>query len=216
MARVPDLILFCREHGLKILTVAEIIRYRLKRERMIYRVAEGSLKTAYGEFRMIAYESDVNRGESHIALVRGDVEESSDPVLVRVHTRCTAGDLFGAVECDCHEVMQRSLKVIADAGRGAFIYLHNASPGFGVDKSSSPQRLMFHREMRAAEEHEARNQRILRSIGLGGQILSDLKIHKVRLLSNTPMHLPAIDGYEVEIVEQVPVSLEPLLARQSK
>lgn len=205
MARVPDLILFCQEHGLKMLTVAELIRYRLQRERLICRVAEGPLQTVYGEFKMIAYESDMKPGESHLALVYGDIESSDGPVLVRVHTRCTAGDLFGAVECECHEILQRSLKAIAEAGRGALIYLHNTSQGFAVDTSKSPQRLMFHREMRAAEEHEARNQRILRTIGLGGQILSDLKIHRIRLLSNTPMHIPALEGYNIEIVEQIPI-----------
>lgn len=216
MARVPDLIEFCNEHGMKMLTVAELIRYRLQKERSIYRVAESPMRTPYGEFRMIAYESDVNGGESHLALVYGDVGSSEEPVLVRVHTRCSAGDIFGASDCDCYEVLQRSMKAIAEAGRGAVVYLHNTSRGFEIDRSKEPHRIMFHRELRALEEHEARNQRILRSVGLGGQILSDLKIRKIRLLSNTPMHIPALVGFDVEIVEQVPIPSDRILLEKQK
>ena len=107
MARVPDLIEFCKEHGLKMLTVAELIRYRLRNERYIYRVAEGMLPTPYGEFRMIAYESEVDGGESHLALVKGDVCTGDVPVLVRVHSHCLTGDVFGTTLCDCHSVMRR-------------------------------------------------------------------------------------------------------------
>ncbi len=231
MARVPDLIEFCKEHGLKMVTVAELIRYRLQRERFIYRVAEAPMQTPYGEFRMIAYESDVNKGESHLALVFGNievgkveagkvegegVEANDEPVLVRVHTRCTAGDVFGAAECDCHEILQRSLKAIAESGRGALIYLHNTNRGFEIDKSKVPPRIMFHREIRALEEHEERNQRILRSIGLGGQILSDLRIRKIRLLSNTPMHIPALEGFNLEILEQVPIPSDRILLEKKE
>jgi 3,4-dihydroxy 2-butanone 4-phosphate synthase / GTP cyclohydrolase II len=205
MARVPDLIEFCSEHGLRILTVAELIRYRLQHERYIYRVAESVLPTAYGDFRMIAYESEVDGGESHIALVKGDVAAGSEPVLVRVHSRCTEGDIFAASSCDCYSVMQRSLKAIADAGRGALVYLHNTSRGFQIDRSTPDARLVFHRDLRALEQREERNQRILRAVGLGGQILSDLNIRKIRLLSNTPTHIPALEGFNLEIVEQIPI-----------
>jgi 3,4-dihydroxy 2-butanone 4-phosphate synthase / GTP cyclohydrolase II len=208
MARVPDLIAFCAEHGMKMLTVAELIRYRLQNERYIYRVAESILPTEYGDFRMIAYESEVDGGESHLALVMGDVStgaDNTDPVLVRVHTRCTAGDIFGTTLCECHSVMQRSLQAIAEAGRGALVYLHNTSRGFEIDRREAQARLMFHTELRAFEAHEARHQRTLRSVGLGGQILSDLNIRKIRLLSNTPTHVPALQGFDLEIVEQVPI-----------
>jgi 3,4-dihydroxy 2-butanone 4-phosphate synthase / GTP cyclohydrolase II len=210
MARVPDLQKFCAEHGLKMLTVAELIRYRLQNERYIFRVAESMLPTPYGEFRVIAYESEVNGGESHLALVKGNVGESDEPVLVRVHSHCLAGDIFAASTCDCHRLVQQSLRLIAEAGRGALVYLHNTSRGFDLDRSVEPHRILFHREMRAVEDDK--HQRILRQVGLGGQILADLGIHKIRLLSNTPTHVPALQGFNVEIVEQVPIPGEPAAA----
>jgi 3,4-dihydroxy 2-butanone 4-phosphate synthase/GTP cyclohydrolase II len=207
MARVPDLTEFCNQHGLKMLTVAELIRYRLQHERYIVRVAEGVLPTEWGEFRMIAYESEVHGGESHVALVRGEVSQDTtgEPVLVRVHSHCLAGDVFGTTLCDCQRTMRQSLKAIAEAGRGALIYLHNASRGFDIDRTVEQHRILFHREARARERHEDRHQRILREVGLGGQILADLGIHRIRLLSNTPTHVPALQGFSVEIVEQVPI-----------
>jgi 3,4-dihydroxy 2-butanone 4-phosphate synthase/GTP cyclohydrolase II len=247
MARIPDLIPFCKEHGLRILTVAELIRYRLRHERYIVRVGESLIQTRYGEFRMIAYESEVNGGESHIALVRGDLCEdcpaySAGPaiaavpddmtlaptyevatrppcehaVLVRVHTRCTAGDLFAA-DCHCREVLDQSMRMIAEEGCGVVLYLHNTSRGFEIDLSSVQKnvgepgqldRLILHQELRAREGSLARSGRILRAFGLGGQILSDLGIRRIRLLSNTPMHIPALEGFGLEIVEQVAIPLE--------
>ncbi len=205
MARVPDLVKFCEQHGLKMVTVAELIRYRLQHERYIHRVAESVMPTAHGEFRMIAYESEVEGDESHIALVLGDVS-GDEPVTVRVHTHCLAGDVFSTTLCDCRSVVQNSLRIIAEEGRGALVYLHNGTKGFGVDKSVSPARVLFHREQRAREGHDERTHRTLRQVGLGGQILSDLGIHKIRLLSNTPTHVPALHGFGIEIVEQVPVT----------
>jgi 3,4-dihydroxy 2-butanone 4-phosphate synthase/GTP cyclohydrolase II len=208
MARVPDLIEFCKTHGLKMLTVAELIRYRLQHERYIHRVAESMLPTPFGDFRMIAYESEVEGGESHIALVRGDVAQAEEPVLVRVHSHCLAGDVFGTTLCDCREVLRNSLRMIAEDGRGALIYLHSASKGFGIDRSTPQHRLIFHRDLREREGHAERHQRTLRQVGLGGQILSDLQIRKIRLLSNTPTHVPALQGFNVEIVERVPIGTE--------
>ncbi|HWT66713.1 MAG TPA: 3,4-dihydroxy-2-butanone-4-phosphate synthase [Terracidiphilus sp.] len=246
MARIPDLIPFCREHNMKILTVAELIRYRLRHERYIVRAGETLINTKYGEFRMIAYESEVTGGESHIALVRGDLcpgcpafhEGSASlpgmltpartpcphAVLTRVHTRCTAGDLFAA-DCNCREVLDQSLRMIAEEGCGVLLYLHNTSRGFEVEqthaekaafdatgtglpvtKATEPSaRLVLHQELRAREGAQDRHGRILRAIGLGGQILSDLGIQRIRLLSNTPMHVPALEGFGLEIVEQVPI-----------
>jgi 3,4-dihydroxy 2-butanone 4-phosphate synthase/GTP cyclohydrolase II len=217
MARVPDLIQFCMLHGLKMLTVAELIRYRLQHERYIYRVAESTLPTPYGDFRMIAYDSEVNGGESHLALVRGDVSTGDEPVLVRVHSRCTAGDVFGTTDCECQQLIQRSLKAIAHAERGALVYLHNTSRGFGIDRTIMPHRLIFHAESRAREAREERHQRILRQVGLGGQILADLHIRKIRLLSNTPTHVPALQGFNLEIVEQIPIPEDtPVAAKAGK
>ena len=250
MARIPDLIPFCAEHNLRILTVAELIRYRLRNERYIVRAGETRLQTKYGEFRMIAYESEVNGGESHIALVRGDLCPScpachegpanvpgdarttrppcSHAVLVRVHTRCTAGDIFAA-DCHCREVLDNSMRMIAQEGCGAILYLHNTSRGFDIDKTASVtspfnpsggtalsdgvsaatgNSLILHQQLRNREGSQARTGRILRAIGLGGQILSDLGIQRIRLLSNTPMHIPALEGFGLEIVEQVPIPVE--------
>jgi 3,4-dihydroxy 2-butanone 4-phosphate synthase/GTP cyclohydrolase II len=247
MARIPDLIPFCSEHGLRILTVAELIRYRLRHERTIVRAGESRIQTRYGEFRMIAYESTVNGSESHIALVKGDrcpdcpafhlgpAATPGEPdgrrqpcphaVLVRVHTRCTAGDLFAA-DCHCREILDESMRRIAEEGCGAVIYLHNTSRGFEIEPTAEPEeaavceagaeavhtppvsgRLLLHQELRAREGQQDRSGRILRDIGLGGQILSDLGIQRIRLLSNTPMHVPALEGFGLEIVEQVPVSI---------
>jgi len=244
MARIPDLIPFCKEHGLRILTVAELIRYRLRHERYIVRAGETRILTRHGEFRMIAYESEVNGGESHIALVRGDLCPSCPAfhdgpgassgrtpcphaVLVRVHTRCTAGDVFSA-DCHCREVLDQSMRMIAEEGCGVILYLHNTSRGFEIEHAPSPEttfdssgaavaeaaheagasRLILHQELRSREGSQARTGRILRAIGLGGQILSDLGIQRIRLLSNTPMHVPALEGFGLEIVEQVPIPVE--------
>ena len=247
MARIPDLISFCHEHGLKILTVAELIRYRLRHERYIVRSGESRIQTRYGEFRMIAYESEVNGGESHIALVRGDLcadcpaflkgpsglpdnpANARPPcphaVLVRVHTRCTAGDVFGA-DCHCREILDQSMRMIAEEGCGAILYLHNTSRGFLIDhtrgdafepggavtpaaaQETDVGRLILHKELRQREGSQDRSGRILRAIGLGGQILSDLGIQRIRLLSNTPMHIPALEGFGLEIVERVPIPVE--------
>lgn len=203
MARVPDLVKFCELHGLKMVTVADLIRYRLQNERYIHRVAESLMPTAHGDFRMIAYESEVEGGESHVALVFGDVT-GEEPVTVRVHTHCLAGDVFSTTLCDCRAMMENSLRLIAEAGRGALVYLHNGTKGFGIDRTTTPSRVAFHRD-RPRERSEDRTQRTLRQVGLGGQILSDLGIHKIRLLTNTPTHVPALQGFGIEIVEQVPV-----------
>ena len=211
MARVPDLIKFCEEHGLKMLTVADLIRYRLQHERYIHRVAEGVMPTAYGEFRMIAYENEVDGGESHIALVLGDV--SGDAVVpVRVHTHCLSGDVFGATGCDCRAVIEGSLRMIAEAGRGALVYLHNGTKGFGISQHDGVGRISLHREARGRERGEDKSHRTLRQVGLGGQILSDLGIHRIQLLTNTPTHVPALQGFGIEIVEQVPVIVRDAVA----
>ncbi len=247
MARIPDLIPFCHEHGLRILTVAELIRYRLRHERYIVRAGESRIQTRYGEFRMIGYESQVNGGESHIALVRGDLcpdcpafhagpagdgvdghggrTTCEQAVLVRVHTRCTAGDVFAA-DCRCREILDQSMRMIAEEGCGVLLYLHNTSRGFTIDQApadkfepggaailaaappSETGRIVLHKELRAREGSQARSGRILRAIGLGGQILSDLGIQRIRLLSNTPMHIPALEGFGLEIVEQVAIPVE--------
>jgi 3,4-dihydroxy 2-butanone 4-phosphate synthase/GTP cyclohydrolase II len=231
MARVPDLVKFCAQHNLKMLTVASLIRYRLQHERYIHRVAEAMLPTQYGDFRMIAYESEVDGAESHVALVYGEPapatgSDADAPMLVRVHTHCLAGDVFNTTLCDCRALVDNSLRMIAQAGRGALVYLHNGTRGFGIDRvtAAAPgasHRILLHHEPRAKDPCEEgaqpahRTQRTLRQIGLGGQILSDLGIGRIRLLTNTPTHVPALQGFGIEIVEQVRISVAGLAALPS-
>ena len=207
MARVPDLLAFCELHGLLMVTVADLIHYRMQHERYVHRLAEGLLPTAHGEFRTIEYESEVEGGQSHVALVMGDLREAAaagEPVLVRMQTHCLAGSVFGSALCDCQRTIDASLAAIAAAGRGALIYLHHTQRGFGLDKSTEPRRMVFHRSgMR--ERSADPEQRVLREVGLGGQILSDLGICRIRLLTNHPTHVPALHGFGMEIVERVPV-----------
>src|ERR1700726_3037438 len=145
MARVPDLVEFCREHQMKMLTVAELIRYRMQHERYVHRVGEALIDTRFGEFRLIAYESEVDGGESHIALVRGDIEHSATPVLVRMHAHCLMGDVFGATVGECHASPEGAFRAIAQEGRGALIYLHQTSKGFSIEKLGDRAALSFHR-----------------------------------------------------------------------
>lgn len=204
MARVPDLVEFCTAHDLKMLTVAELIRYRMQHERYVHRVGEAMIGTSFGEFRLIAYESEVEGGESHIALVRGDIEGGKDPVLVRMHSHCVLGDVFGSTACDCHASIEGSMQAIAREGRGALIYLHQTSKGFSVERIGERGVLMFHRDKRlpSLPESERKTQR---EIGLGAQILSDLNLRRIRLLTNHPRKVPALEGFNIEIVEQVPI-----------
>ena len=200
MARVPDLIEFCRKHEMKMLTVAELIRYRLQNERYVARAGEAMLPTRHGEFRMIAFESQLD-GESHVALVKGDVEHATDPVLVRMHSHCLAGDVFGGTLCDCQQVLDRSLEMIAREGTGALIYLHQTSKGFNVDEA---KRLVFHREA-PAPRSSAHQRKTQRDIGVGAQILSDLNLRSIRLLTNHPKRVAALEGFGISIAGQVPV-----------
>ncbi len=203
MARVPDLIEFCKLHKLKMLTVAELIRYRMAHERFIYRLGESQLQTAHGCFRMLAYGCELD-GESHVALIQGDVEHSDRPVLVRMHRHCMVGDIFGSTECQCGLALRGSLQHIAREGAGALICLHQNSLGFTVDDKS----LSFHRELPtpASLEDQRRGQR---EIGIGAQILLDLNLRRVRLLTNHPRRVLGLEGYGIEIVDRVPIAVEP-------
>jgi 3,4-dihydroxy 2-butanone 4-phosphate synthase/GTP cyclohydrolase II len=215
MARVPDLIAFCHEHGMKMLTVAELIRYRMAHERYVHRVGEALVDTRFGEFRLIAYESEVDGGESHVALIKGempsgDVEgagkKSDAPVLVRMHAHCLMGDVFGSTGCECHATLEGSLQRIAQEGRGALIYLHQTSQGFSKEKIGDRTALTFHRgrKLPSLLDNERQTQR---EIGIGAQILSDLNLRRIRLLTNRPKKVAALEGFGIEIVDQVPVEL---------
>jgi 3,4-dihydroxy 2-butanone 4-phosphate synthase / GTP cyclohydrolase II len=211
MSRTPELTEFCRVHGMKLLTVADLIRYRMQHERYVRRIAESILPTPYGNFRMIAYSSDVDH-ELHVALVRGDVsnDAAGGPPLVRVHSHCLTGDVFGSTACDCRAVIDRSLAAIAQADRGVFVYLHHTGRGFQIDSRESDSaelpRIRFHQ--REELDHDLGRQRLVqRESGIGAQILIDLGLRRIRVLTNHPRKVVALQGYGLEIADQVPLSL---------
>jgi 3,4-dihydroxy 2-butanone 4-phosphate synthase / GTP cyclohydrolase II len=149
----------------------------------------------------------VDGGESHMALVRGDIEHGDEPVLVRMHSHCLMGDVFGSTGCDCHATLEGSMQNIAREGRGAIIYLHQTSKGFSIEQLAERKALTFHREKRlpVLPESERRTQR---EVGIGAQILSDLNLRRIRLLTNHPRKVAGLEGFDIEIVEQIPVALE--------
>jgi 3,4-dihydroxy 2-butanone 4-phosphate synthase/GTP cyclohydrolase II len=186
MARVPHLAEFCALHGLKMISVAELIRYRLETEHFIERRGEGCLETPSGTFKTIQYVSTIDN-EGHLALVRGDVAQKKD-VLVRMHSRCTHGDVFGSIRCDCREMIDASLDRIAEEGAGVFVYLHQTGMG------------NRHHHQQTAPQHES---------GIGAQILADLGLSTIRLLTNHPRKVLGLDAYGIEIVEQIPILKRP-------
>jgi 3,4-dihydroxy 2-butanone 4-phosphate synthase/GTP cyclohydrolase II len=206
MARVPDLIEFCQQHGIIMVTVADLIRYRMKHERYVHRVAEAMVPTPYGDFRMIAYESETGgEGETHVALVKGHVESTDAPVLVRMHSHCLLGDVFGASLCECKQTVERSLEMIAEEGLGALIYLHSTSKGFEIERSGAAPELRFHHEIREEASNLEFKRQTQRQVGIGAQILNDLGLRRLRLLTNHPKRVAGLEGFGIEIVEQVPV-----------
>jgi 3,4-dihydroxy 2-butanone 4-phosphate synthase / GTP cyclohydrolase II len=208
MARVPQLIEFCREHNLKLLTVADLIRYRMQHERYVRRVAETILPTQYGDFRMIAYSSEVDH-DQHIALVRGNLE-GPEPALVRVHSHCLTGDVFGSVACDCSQLVPLSLAAIAKENRGVFLYLHHTGRGYSIDSSSEPGALpQIHFHARGQLDREPARQRLVQhESGIGAQILIDLGLKDIRVLTNHPKKVVALEGYGIRIADQVPLHVE--------
>jgi 3,4-dihydroxy 2-butanone 4-phosphate synthase/GTP cyclohydrolase II len=204
MARVPQLEEFCARHGLKMISVAEIIRYRMKHEKFVRRVAEGSLHNECGEFRMITYTSDLNP-EYHLALVRGNVA-GAERVLVRMHSRCMYGDVFGSSECDCHRLVRDSLRQIAEEGAGVLVYLHGTGPGFRIehDAQTGPHMVSHSRDF-MHYKGDAGQRQLQHEHGLGAQILSDLGLHTIRLLTNHPRKIVALEGFGIEVVDQVPI-----------
>jgi 3,4-dihydroxy 2-butanone 4-phosphate synthase/GTP cyclohydrolase II len=187
MARVPHLKEFCAQHGLKMISVADLIRYRLQNERFVQRQSEGCLRTEFGSFKTIVYASTIVP-EMHLALVHGEIAGHED-VLVRMHSHCTYGDVFGSVECQCQRVLRKSLELIAAEGAGVLVYLHQTGPGFRNHSFGTP-------DGQKQLQHES---------GIGAQILSDLGLHTIRLLTNHPRKVVGLDAYGIEIVEQVPV-----------
>jgi 3,4-dihydroxy 2-butanone 4-phosphate synthase / GTP cyclohydrolase II len=207
MSRVPQLLEFCREHNLKMVTVADLIRYRMQHERYVRRVAEATLPTRYGDFRMIAYASDVDH-DQHIALVRGDLAGEPAP-LVRVHSHCLTGDVFGSVTCDCPDLVSKSLELIAREDRGVFLYLHHTGRGFTIDSPETPGALpKIHFHTRGQLDRELARQRMVQhESGIGAQILIDLGLKDIRVVTNHPKKVVALEGYGIRIADQVPLKL---------
>jgi 3,4-dihydroxy 2-butanone 4-phosphate synthase/GTP cyclohydrolase II len=208
MSRVPQLLEFCSQHNIKMLTVADLIRYRMHHERYVRRVAEATLPTRFGDFRMIAYASDMDH-DQHVALVRGNLEGPT-PALVRVHSHCLTGDVFGSMTCDCNELVSRSLETIAKEGRGVFLYLHHTGRGFCVDTPEEPGALpQIHLHRRGQLDREPARQRMVQhESGIGAQILIDLGLRDIRVLTNHPKKVVALEGYGITIADQVPLRIE--------
>jgi 3,4-dihydroxy 2-butanone 4-phosphate synthase/GTP cyclohydrolase II len=219
MARIPQLIEFCRAHNLKLATVADLIRYRMQHERYVRRIAESVLPTKHGKFRMIAYSSDVDN-ELHVALVRGELSSNAaggaaagqnDPPLVRVHSHCLTGDVLGSIACNCQSTIEGSLAAIAKADRGVFVYLHHTGRGFQIDKraeeSDALPQIRFHGSGET-EKDLGLQRKVQRESGIGAQILIDLGLRSIRVLTNHPRKVVALEGYGLEIADQVPLAVD--------
>lgn len=200
MARVPELTGFCERHRLKMISVAALIRYRMQTERIVNRLGEGRLTTPAGEFRTIAFSTSVD-SERHMALVLGEVSGRED-VLVRVHSHCVYGDVFGSTGCGCRRTMELSLDRIAREGCGVLVYLHQTAMGIGIQSNT----LVPHsRDFMHFTTAEGQRQ-LQHEVGIGAQILADLGLHRIRLLTNHPRKMVGLEGFGIEIVEQVAVS----------
>ena len=207
MARLPQLEVMAEKFGLKIASIADLIEYRRHNDKLVHKVAEAVLPTKYGEFKMIAYKSEVDTDE-HVALVMGDISGDT-PVLVRVHSECLTGDAFGSLRCDCGEQLAKAMQMIADEGRGVMLYMRQEGRGIGL-----------HNKIRAYELQDQGLDTVeanvklgfapdMRDYGIGVQILADLGLHKVRLLSNNPKKVLGLKSYGLEVMETVPIICAP-------
>ncbi len=208
MARMPDLEKFAGEHGLKIVTVADLIDFRMQHERLIRRAAEAMLPTKYGgEFKIIVYENDVD-DMKHIALVKGDIQPE-DEVLVRVHSECVTGDLFGSLRCDCGEQLHKAMEMVNKEGKGVIVYMHQEGRGIGLANKIKAYHLQEHGRDTVEANLELGFKSDLRDYGIGAQILVDLGVKKMRLMTNNPKKIVGVQGYGVEVVGRVPIEIEP-------
>jgi 3,4-dihydroxy 2-butanone 4-phosphate synthase/GTP cyclohydrolase II len=207
MARLPDLKKFVAAHGLAMISVADLIRYRMQTERLVKRIAAPHLPTEFGEFRIVAYKSDVTH-EEHVALVAGEWAED-EPILVRVHSQCLTGDVFGSSRCDCGAQLRRAMEKIGGEGKGVLLYLLQEGRGIGLFNKLKAYDLQDQGHDTVSANEKLGFPPDIRDYGVGCQILRDLGVRRMRLMTNNPSKYVAIEGYGLEIVERVPLEVRP-------